>query len=442
MPSIVDNKSTIEKICVDDFAIRKRFSYGTIMVDLETHRIIDIIPSREASDVKRWLETYPNLKIVSRDGSSTYASAIAGSHPHALQISDRFHLIKGLSEAVTKYIVRKFPSRIEISAVTVLTPEMQALYDTSNRAQRIRYAHQKRREGFTISEIALLLHSGTTTINKYLSISENEIPEDRKISRERQHQLAIEQKQKEVDETRELYRHGYTVEEIGRIMHHIPQTVKKYLDPSYSVVSVRYDSRIPGKLAPYENQVLELRSQGYTYQRIHDIISKSGYNGSVASLRMFMQKERAHVKRQCGNKENQKEYVQRRSLCQLVYKKLENIQSLSNEQYETVIKEYPILGELYTMINEFHKIIFSKKAEELDTWISKSKKHDIPELQSFLEGTCKDIEAVKNGIIYQYSNGLAEGSVNKLKVIKRIMYGRNSFELLKSKILLYEMIHY
>ncbi|WP_347401349.1 transposase [Clostridium beijerinckii] len=112
--------------------------------------------------------------------------------------------------------------------------------------------------------------------------------------------------------------------------------------------------------------------------------------------------------------------------------------NLSNEQYETVIKEYPILGELYTLIKEFHRIMFSHKTEELETWISKAKAHDIQELQSFLEGTCKDVDAVKNGIIYPYNNGLAEGNVNKLKVIKRIMYGRNSFELLKSKILLYE----
>ena len=437
MPLIID-KSKIEKICVDDFAIRKRFSYGTIMVDLETHRIIDIIPSRESSDVKRWLETFPNLKIVSRDGSLTYAAAITGAHPNAVQISDRFHLIKGLSEAVTRFIIRKFPSRLEISAVTVLTPEMQALYDTSNCAQRIKYAHRKRKEGLTIAEIALLLHSTVKTINRYLSISENEIPEDRKISRERQHQLAIEQKQKEVDETRELYKQGYSIEYIGKLMHHIPQTVKKYLDPSFSVVSVKYDNRIPGKLAPYENQVLELRSQGHTYEEIHNIISNAGYSGSVASLRMFMQKERAHAKSQCENTENQKEYIQRRSLCQLVYKKLENIRNISNEQYETVIKEYPILGELYTLIKEFHRIMFSHKAEELETWISEAKVHDIQELQSFLEGTCKDIDAVKNGIIYPYNNGLAEGNVNKLKVIKRIMYGRNSFELLKSKILLYE----
>ena len=220
MPLIID-KSNIEKICVDDFAIRKRFSYGTVMVNLETHRIIDIIWSRDSSDVKKWLETYPNLKVVSRDGSSTYESAIANSHPNALQISDRFHLIKGLTEAITKYIVRKFPARVEISSVPLLTPEMHVLYDTSNRAQRIKYAHQKSKEGLTISEIALLLHSGTTTISNYLSIPETEISEDTKISRERQHQLAIEQKQKEVDAVRELYKQGYTVEEIGRIMHHM-----------------------------------------------------------------------------------------------------------------------------------------------------------------------------------------------------------------------------
>lgn len=88
------------------------------------------------------------------------------------------------------------------------------------------------------------------------------------------------------------------------------------------------------------------------------------------------------------------------------------------------------------MIKEFHRIIFVKKAEELEAWISKARKHAIPKLQSFLEGTCKDIEAVKNALTYQYNNWLAEGSVNKIKVIKRIMYGRNSFELLKTKILL------
>ena len=106
MPGIVD-KSHILNICVDDFAIRKRFSYGTIMVDLDTHRIIDLLPSRETQAVQEWLKTYPNIRMVSRDGAMTYSSAASQAHPEAIQIRDRFHLIKTLSEAVQKYIDRK-----------------------------------------------------------------------------------------------------------------------------------------------------------------------------------------------------------------------------------------------------------------------------------------------------------------------------------------------
>ena len=85
--------------------------------------------------------------------------------------------------------------------------------------------------------------------------------------------------------------------------------------------------------------------------------------------------------------------------------------------------------------------MFSKKPEKLDIWIESAQKQDIPELQSFVEGISKDLKAVRNGIIYSYNNGLAEGSVNKIKVIKRIMYGRNSFALLKSKVLFHELFH-
>lgn len=93
MPAVVD-KSSITKICVDDFAFRKRYTYGTVMVDLETHRIIDLLDSRETSKVEEWLKSYPNLQVISRDGAQTYASEATNSHPEALQISDRFHLLK------------------------------------------------------------------------------------------------------------------------------------------------------------------------------------------------------------------------------------------------------------------------------------------------------------------------------------------------------------
>lgn len=111
------------------------------------------------------MKSYPNLQVISRDGAQTYSSAAANSHPDALQISDRFHLLKNLSEAVEKYMRRLFPSRLVIPATTTQDSEMQALYNTRNRSERIHFAQQKRSEGFTINDIALLLHSSTTTIN-------------------------------------------------------------------------------------------------------------------------------------------------------------------------------------------------------------------------------------------------------------------------------------
>ncbi len=101
------------------------------------------------------VKIYPNLKVISRDGAQTYSSAASNAHPDAVQVSDRFHLLKNLSDAVEKYMHRLFPSRLIIPAITA-NPQMQALYDTRNRAERIVFAHRKRNEGYTINDIALL----------------------------------------------------------------------------------------------------------------------------------------------------------------------------------------------------------------------------------------------------------------------------------------------
>ena len=77
----VPEKEAVTKVCIDDFAFRKRKTYGTIMVDIDTHRIIDLLASRESADVAEWLKSYPNLEVVSRDGSVSYKSAIEQAGP-------------------------------------------------------------------------------------------------------------------------------------------------------------------------------------------------------------------------------------------------------------------------------------------------------------------------------------------------------------------------
>ena len=436
------DKTIIYKVCVDDFAFKKRHSYGTIMVDIETHRIIDLLDSRDREPVTQWLKSFPNLKVVSRDGSHTYSSAIAEAHPNAIQVSDRFHLLKNLSEAVAKYMLRLFPARLEIPSTEIIrSPEIQALLDTRNRAQRIRFTKEKYGEGFTVSEIALIMHASISTISKYLAIKDEDIPEDTCSVRERQHKEAINMMDQKIANVRKLYEQGCSIEEIVRVTGHIRNTIKRYLSKDCSSVNGHYDCRRPGKLQPYEKEILELRSKGMTYAKISEIIREKGYAGSVAALRVFMQKEREHQKRAETENREHKEYIARKWMVQLIYRDIEKVKGITQKQYEAVLKKHPTLGKAYQMLKRFHTLVFSHKADELESWIYETEKMDIAEVNSFLAGLKKDLIAVKNCVIYPYNNGLAEGSVNKLKLVKRIMYGRNSFELLKSKTLLLEAMH-
>ncbi|WP_434511219.1 transposase [Desulfitobacterium sp. AusDCA] len=416
------DKGQVTKICIDDFALKKRYRYGTLMVNLDTHRVIDLMESREKDDVVKWLKTYPHIQLISRDGSQTYVAAITESHPDATQVSDRFHLLKNLADALVKYINRIFPSRIEIhSTQDSENPEVQILMNTRNRNERIHAAKKMDKDGHTIAEIAFMLHSTDKTISKYLAMDENEIPESKVTVREREHLESIKKVKEKRAYVKELFEKGYSLDKISKISGFAYATVKKYLADNSANINGHYDVKMGGKLAKYENEVVELRVKGLKYKEIADILRKKGYKGTVDALRVFMSKERDHQPHE--NSKGGKEYISRKWMIQLIYKSVEQVKGITTKQLDAVVKEHPILGNLYHIYCQFKEILFSKKASSLESWIQEAELVQISEVNSYINGLRSDISAVKNAIIYDYSNGLAEGSVNKLKVIKRVMYG-------------------
>lgn len=98
-------------IGIDDWAKRKGVIYGSIIVDSQPHKTIDLINSRGESDIIAWLSQNPSIEYVTRDRAAFYASAITKALPKAKQIADKFHLIKNLSDAIFEDI-KSFSSEI------------------------------------------------------------------------------------------------------------------------------------------------------------------------------------------------------------------------------------------------------------------------------------------------------------------------------------------
>lgn len=128
-------------------------------------------------------------------------------------------------------------------------------------------------------------------------------------------------------------------------------------------------------------------------------------------------------------------------MIKLLYNQLNNIDGLSKDKLRKVYQLYPKVKMLLELFYEFKSILHSMKSvHALESWIKKSSIDSFGHINSFITGIKKDYDAVKNSILYQESNGVVEASVNKLKLVKRIMYGRCSFELLKSKTLMISII--
>ena len=374
-------------VCIDDFAMKKRHIYGTVMVDAETGQIVDILESRESTEVSKWLAMYPNLKVVSRDGSQMYAKAIRTAHPDALQVSDRFHIFKGLAEAARQFILSLIPQRIAVPSDTPASSYWQKQPKADDLPGRLHDASTKRRTAA-------------------------------------------------VEKVRELAGQGLSMDQISKATGYCRTTVKKYLTPDFEPAYSAYGMNRPSKLKPYCDTIDTMLNESKKFREIAAKIRDMGYCGSDSTIRMYASRKRRHDQSAVAQCPQNADVVERKYLLKLLYKPMDKIKGFTSQQLDKILALYPQLLTLYDLIRDFKAIFAAHHPEDLEQWLASAVAIGSPDITSFVNGIIRDIEAVRNAIIYEYNNGMAEGCVNKIKRFKHTMYGRASFPILRTKVLL------
>jgi len=425
-------------VCIDNFAMKKRETYGTMMVDIDSHRVIDMIESREYKAVKEWLETYPNIIIVSRDGSITYHNAITDALPEAEQISDRFHLIKNLTMYIKDYLKKELSVNVSITSVN------------NNIEENVELSKSKKNRKLTLEEkytrMMEFIAAGHNKTYICQSLNMDSRTYDRLKSSEpifetnsmKKHKETLLRKKETVKEVRLLKKKGLSNREISRRTGLNTSTIRNYLDKKFQPVHASYGKLKGGVLTPFISEINNMLKQGSTGKHIESQIREKGYNGSDSNLRHYITKwknQQKQISAESVISSKNIEYIERKNIFKFLYFIPEKVKAVTKEQFESIKTEYPSFRKVYDILWDFKNVFETKSLADFEAWIFNAQKLNIREINSFIEGIQRDIDAVKNAVVYPYSNGLAEGSINKLKMLKRVMYGRCKFETFKNKVL-------
>src|SRR6266436_4172296 len=174
---------------VDDWALRKRHTYGTILVDLERRQPVALLPERTAAPVAQWLREHPGVEVIARDRASAYAEGARQGAPAATQVADRFHLLQNLAEALDEVFtthhqalntvnaaMRHQPVPLPDGTMAVPVPppatppraEQQAAQRAARRQALYEQVWTLHRAGWTVAAIAAQVGRGRCTIERYL----------------------------------------------------------------------------------------------------------------------------------------------------------------------------------------------------------------------------------------------------------------------------------
>jgi transposase len=391
---------------VDDFALRKRHTYGTILVDLERRQPVALLPERTADTIAQWLREHPGVEVIARDRSSAYAEGARQGAPGATQVADRFHLLQNLKDVLDD----------------VFTMHAKTL-DAVNA---------------TLRPQPVPLSEGTLAV----SVPPPAIPlpvQQRAVERQARRQALHAQ-------VWVLHRQGWTAPAIAQHLGMSLRTVQR--DLQNATFRGRKGRRDRGRsvLNPFKPYLLERWNAGcHTALQLFRELQPQGYTGSYGRVAAYARRLRQAQGLPPAHRQPRQALppvveplcppLTPRRATWLVLRRPAKRTEAEAQQLTQLHAQHAEVAEAIDLAQDFAALVRQRQPERLDPWLKRATTSTLEALQRFATGLHEDYEAVKAGVTLPWSTSPVEGHINRLKMVKRQMFGRAHLDLLSSRFL-------
>jgi transposase len=349
---------------------------------------VDLLPDRAAESFSEWLQQHPEIVTISRDRCGVYAEGASLGAPQAQQVADRFHLILNLSSTMERVLEERSRQLILPPAEDLAAAPETSLAEPSAPATPQPTPSQLRRQ--------------------------------RRLERYEQLIALFEAGQSQAAISREM--------NIGR------KTVRRWLRRG-QFPERKPPHRRPPKVSQFADFLLQRWKEGcHNASRLYQEIREKGYTGKRAMVARFVASWRKTGK---AASPTAPERIAPRHAAILVTRPADQMNKEQQQLLDRILAQCPEVFDLRQLALSFREALMTDQSTHLRRWIEKAKRCEFGAVVRFAYGLQKDISAVAAAVDMPWSNGQVEGQINRLKMIKRQMYGRAGFELLRARVLPY-----
>jgi len=384
---------------VDDWSQRRGHTYGTILIDVDKRRPIELLRDRTAATLADWLDAQPSIEVVTRDRSTAYAEGATRGAPQAVQVADRFHVIDDLGDVVEQVLDRH---RSALRELTLPPPSRTTAAD-----------------GLQVGE----------AIGRGSAREQRRLRQRRALRIDRYERLQV------------LKGQGWTIGAMARELGVSRRTIERWNRiEGFPERKPRRKDENP--LAPYADYIGQRWDEGCRkgLQLWRDVCAQ-GYGGPRNAIWPILHRLRQGLT-PIGEIDlpARRRLVQRppspRRMAGVWMRRPVDRTDAEQDALQHLLELCPDARLAFGLTERFLQLVRERQPDLLDTWLEDAAATGLPEFRSFVNGLQRDKSAIVAAVSLPFSNGQTEGHITKLKLLKRSMYGRASFELLRRRVLL------